>query len=343
MLRGTAAPTTLSPAVHEREWQRVRRRDGSAACREDRHTPGTARPIFLCVTTTARYISLMQHGSSPTVHADTASGYESARAIRFALADPDDMGRMLMRDALRKHHDLVLVGSPASVAAVRRLMATEPPDVLFIEMTMCKELLNDAPAILDETCVVVHSVAADADAFAAFDIGATSLLRRPFATDSVRRAIARVRARLRELDVLYGTAASGRVTLRAETGIDVGSAEHPFLIDRADIEWLSARGRTTVLYAAGVLQESRISLNDLMRRLGDEFVMPHRGHLVRRQAIRAVETTEDGGYVVVLASNHVIPIAKRQLSIMRSALATARARQAVPVRVRAHSAHGRSS
>lgn len=86
-------------------------------------------------------------------------------------------------------------------------------------------------------------------------------------------------------------------------------------LPRADIAWIEAAGNYVEIHGAEGVLLHRASLADMERLLaGEGFVRIHRSRLVRRAAIRAVETSASGDFTVSLASGETLGGSRRYRS-----------------------------
>jgi hypothetical protein len=79
-----------------------------------------------------------------------------------------------------------------------------------------------------------------------------------------------------------------------------------------DIAWIEAAGNYVEIHAGEGVILHRAALSQMERRLaGEGFVRIHRSRLVRRAAIRAVETSPSGDFTVRLASGEALGGSRR--------------------------------
>lgn len=91
--------------------------------------------------------------------------------------------------------------------------------------------------------------------------------------------------------------------------VQEGSATHRIPVD--EIEWIAAAGNYVELPWRGRSLLHRATLAAVEEELGDRFVRIHRSRLVRRAAIRSVETNQAGDFEVTLDSGEVVKGSRR--------------------------------
>lgn len=84
-----------------------------------------------------------------------------------------------------------------------------------------------------------------------------------------------------------------------------------FLVPVDTIEHVSAAGNYVELHAEGRTLTHRATLSGVEKALGEGFVRIHRSRLVRRAAIRSIETDRSGDFLVQLNSGHSLSGSRR--------------------------------
>jgi len=99
---------------------------------------------------------------------------------------------------------------------------------------------------------------------------------------------------------LIARAATPPAAAPATLAVGDGAVTHQVPID--EIDWIGSAGNYVEIAWAGRTLLHRATLASVEGELGDAFVRIHRGKLVRRAAIRRVETDKSGDFTVELAS-----------------------------------------
>lgn len=91
-----------------------------------------------------------------------------------------------------------------------------------------------------------------------------------------------------------------------------GSVTHRVPFDT--IDWAASAGNYVEIASAERLLLHRSTLAALAEQLGSGFVRIHRGRLVRRAAVRSIETDRSGDFAVTLASGAIVRGSRRYRS-----------------------------
>ncbi len=244
--------------------------------------------------------------------------------IRTAIADDEPLARAALRDGLERVAGFTLVGEAEDGLATLRLIETQRPQLLLLDVQMPELDGFEVLAQIDphERPAVVFITAFDRHALQAFDAHAVDYLLKPFDRERFSRALARARARLESpagneagnsmlSDVLAGGACRRYCVKRAGREL---------LVDAHRIEWVSARGNYVLLHHDGGEDLLRRSLSDLHRELDPRrFVRIHRSTIVRLDAILHLHRVPGGDYDVQLRSGATVTLSRTHVEHFRRA------------------------
>lgn len=237
----------------------------------------------------------------------------TARA-RVLVVDDERLARSEVLRHLARHPEIEIVGEAADGATAVETIVDLAPDLVFLDIQMPEldgfEVLQALPD--EERPVVVFVTAYDEFALRAFDARAVDYLLKPFDDErfdaALARALVHVRDRSASLDELLDAVAREG---RRPTRIATQSGQRFHLIDVADIERLEASRNYVLVHTAGGEYLTRATLTSLEKRLDpSEFLRVHRGHVVRIDAVKAVDRLGSGDVSVRMRDDAEVPIAR---------------------------------
>jgi two-component system response regulator AlgR len=162
---------------------------------------------------------------------------------------------------------------------------------------------------------VVFVTAHGEHALRAFELEATDYLTKPVRRERLQAALMRVAQRRQPADT---TADGEPVLVVSDRGRVLRVPVGEVLYLKAELKYVTLRTAT----GEWVLDEP---LNDLEQRLGRDFLRVHRNALVALRAVRALErhaTAEEPlGWAVLLHNGERLSVSRRQLTLVREALA----------------------
>jgi len=246
--------------------------------------------------------------------------------IRYAIVDDEEPGRTNLRLAMEAHPGWRLAFEADSAARARDALASNPVDLLFLDIQMPREsglLLARELGQLLEPPLVVFVTAHSVHAIEAFEVHALDYLLKPL--DDARLAHAVERAALllagRQRGA-YGKAlrayAAGPAYLEQISVRSVGRIDQ---VQVADILWLEAQGNYVALHTEMGSPLHRVALSRLEAHLDPgQFVRVHRGAVVRRAQAVGLSVVGDGSYLLRLRCGGEVPVSERYVGAVREML-----------------------
>jgi len=236
--------------------------------------------------------------------------------LRVLIADDETVARRRIRRLLAPEADMVVAGECADGAAAVNAIATDSPDLVFLDVQMPEldgfgVLRAIDPAALP---AIVFVTAFDRYALRAFDVHAIDYLLKPFTPERFRLALDRARARIRRADVdpgLASLAATLRRPPRYLSRVPVRSKGRIVLVDLSTVDWIEAADNYVRLHAGRREFLLRETLAGLEKRLDPErFARIHRSAIVQVDRIHELHPASHGDMDVVLKDGTVLTLSR---------------------------------
>jgi two-component system, LytTR family, response regulator len=250
--------------------------------------------------------------------------------LRVMIVDDEAHAREGLRLRLKREPGVLVVGEFGDADAALRAIASDSPDVLFLDIEMPGTngfaLLERAPA--GSLPVVVFVTAYDQHAVRAFDARALDYLLKPVEQERLRESLARARAqlasarngelaeRVRSLSRELGAvpADNTRVAaLRAGKGLDrvpvsVDGSIH--FLPAKDIDYIAASGDNVIAHSGTSSHVIRRSMNDMLATLDSRFARIHRSTIVNLTRVMRVEPYLHGEYILVMPGGAKLKVSR---------------------------------
>ncbi|HEX6135285.1 MAG TPA: response regulator [Longimicrobiales bacterium] len=233
--------------------------------------------------------------------------------IRTLIVDDEPLARAGLRNRLRVHADIEVVGECGDGAeAVERIELLEP-DLVFLDIEMPAFGGFDVISRLDgEIPAVVFVTAYSEYALAAFRVDAVDYLLKPIDDAAFAAALERVRARLAvrngasardELEEMLRNYRDARAADAADhrylARIFVREGDRGFFIRTADIDWVQTADNYLRIAAAGREHIIRATMQDLEQKLDPhQFARIHRRTIVNLERVQEIAMDFRGYHVV---------------------------------------------
>ncbi|HMA00731.1 MAG: LytR/AlgR family response regulator transcription factor [Gemmatimonas sp.] len=251
--------------------------------------------------------------------------------LRVMIVDDEAHAREGLRLRLRREPDVLVIGEFGDADAALRAMASDSPDVLFLDIEMPG---TNGFAMLERARegslpVVIFVTAYDQHAVHAFDARALDYLLKPVEQERLRESLARARAqlasarngefveRIRSLSRELGpvaTTRAGATPPRAGKGLEripvtVDGATH-FLAAK-DIDYIAAAGDTVVAHVGTASHVIRKSMNEMLASLdASRFARVHRSTIVNLNRVVRVEPYLHGEYILVMPGGAKLKVSR---------------------------------
>jgi two-component system LytT family response regulator len=221
--------------------------------------------------------------------------------IRALIVDDEPLARRGVRQLLKPHGDVRVVGEARDGRNAVRMIEMLRPDLLFLDVQMPE---RDGFGVLARTAAVavqavVFLTAYEEHAVRAFDVEAVDYLVKPLSRSRFNQAMDRVRRRLTQGNVA------------PSIGVSTGSGE--LLLRAEEIDWIEADDYYAAIHARGRRFLVRESLVALERRLPEGlFMRVHRCGLVNLACVRSFEAKPGGRGVLRLHTGESVPVSRRR-------------------------------
>lgn len=229
--------------------------------------------------------------------------------LRTLLAECDDPGAEVVAEAADADHALAWLREHPDTDLA--LLDIRMPGRDGMQLAAALRSLPQPPAVVFVTAHGNH-------ALRAFELDAVDYLTKPVRRERLQAALRRVQQRRWPVE-------SQPQPLHEEPVLVVSDRGRMLRVPVAEVLLLKAEQKYVTLRTADATHLLDDSLTDLERRLGDGFIRIHRNALVAAGAVRELrrqgEEGDEGWAVRVAPIDEWLPVSRRQLSAVRSALA----------------------
>ena len=239
--------------------------------------------------------------------------------LRTLLVDDVELARQRMRRLLGAFDDIRIVGEAADVASARRLVASERPDLVFldVEMPECDGFALLAGLPPEARPHVVFVTAYDHYAVRAFDADAADYLLKPVQPDRLSVTLERVRA----LRALQGHATDACASNPYPARLAVPGREGRSVLEVARIAWIESAGNYLCIRCGHETHVLRETLGQMQERLDPaRFVRVHRSRIVNIARIARLVPLSNGDHTLVLDDGMEIGLSRTYRDALMRAL-----------------------
>jgi two-component system, LytTR family, response regulator len=249
--------------------------------------------------------------------------------LRVMIVDDEAHAREGLRIRLRREPDVLVIGEHGDVDAALRAIASDAPDVLFLDIEMpgsngfaMLERMNGAAMP-----IVIFVTAYDQHAVRAFSARALDYLLKPVEQARLRESLDRARTQLASVRNgefvqrvrglsrdFYVDAVAGANAPRAARALDriavsVDGSIH-FII-ASEIDYIAASGDSVQAHIGATTHVIRKSMSEILQVLdAKRFARIHRSTIVNLARVVRVEPYLHGEYILVLQGGAKLKVSR---------------------------------
>ena len=233
----------------------------------------------------------------------------SPPALTALIVDDEDLARRLVREFLRRHPDITVVGeSENGLDAVRQIGALAP-DLVFLDIQMPRLSGLEVLELTGRRAGVIFTTAYDEHALKAFELHAVDYLLKPFSQARFDAAVERARALHDKAPAGLETLVAARPTPIERVLIRDRDQVHVIAVDA--IEVIEAQGDYLAIHADGKCHLKPQRISEIEEQLDPaRFLRVHRSFIVNLGFLAGIEKQDSERHLARLRSGKRVPISR---------------------------------
>ncbi|WP_228234899.1 LytR/AlgR family response regulator transcription factor [Allomuricauda sp. M10] len=233
--------------------------------------------------------------------------------IRAVIVEDSRLARNELKELIKLHDDLELVGEAENVDEGVELIQSEKPDLLFLDINMPEKDGFELLEMLDEVPITVFTTAYDEYAIKSFEYNALDYLLKPVSEKRFDIAMEKVRA---QMEAKNNQSKAKKLTDGSQIFIKDG--ESCWLVKIGDIELFEIVGNYTRVYFANEKPLLYKSLNQIEEKLPEEFFFrANRQQIVNTNFVEGVVPWFNGKLKLTLTNGEEVEVSRRQSYIFK--------------------------
>lgn len=233
--------------------------------------------------------------------------------IRCAIVEDSRLARNELKELIKQHDDLQIVGEAENVDAGVELIQGERPDLLFLDINMPEKDGFELLEMLDEVPITIFTTAYDEYAIKSFEYNALDYLLKPVSAKRFDMALEKVRAKLDE-----SQNASKERKLSESSQIFIKDGESCWLVKIGDISLFEIVGNYTRVFFEDKKPLLYKSLNQVEEKLPEEsFFRANRQQIINTNYIENVVPWFNGKLKLTLKNGEEVEVSRRQSYIFK--------------------------
>ncbi len=229
--------------------------------------------------------------------------------ITAVIVEDSRLARNELKELLKKHSDIELVGEAGNVDSGLELIQKEAPQLLFLDINMPEKDGFELLEMLDEVPITVFTTAFDEYAIKSFEYNALDYLLKPINEKRFARAIEKVKNQLSE----NTTEKNSDRRLTEKSQIFIKDGEKCWLVKVGSISHFEIVGNYSRVFFEGQSPLLYKSLNQVEEKLPvAPFFRVNRQQIVNTNFIKQVVPWFNGKLKLTMQNGDEIEVSRRQ-------------------------------
>ena len=251
----------------------------------------------------------------------------SSTPLRALIVDDEELARRLIREYLRGHADIEIVGECENgLDAVKQIGALSP-DLVFLDIQMPRLTGLEVLELTGRRAGVIFTTAYDEHAIKAFELHAVDYLLKPFSKARFDDALARARTLHAPAGAPAGSGSTAAPALDALVARRTAPLERILIRDREQVhviaieqvECIEAQGDYLAIHADGKCHLKPQRISEIEEQLdATRFLRVHRSFIISLAHLQAIERPGPDRHAARLRSGKRVPISRSGYEKLRT-------------------------
>ena len=247
----------------------------------------------------------------------------SEQKIRAMIIEDEELARQLLRELLRRHPEVEIVGECANGFDAVKLVPELKPDLLFLDIQMPKLDGFEVLELVGNEMAVVFVTAYDQHALHAFEVHAVDYLLKPVVPERFEAALEHAKERLCKKTMPAPTelAATARKPGEYAERLVVKDGTRVQIIPIAKLDYAEAQDDYISLATQGKKYLKQQTISSLEASLNPRnFLRIHRSYLVNVERVSKLEPYTKDSHIVILNDGTRLPVSRTGYGRLRALL-----------------------
>lgn len=247
---------------------------------------------------------------------------EPGKKLTAVIVDDEELARQVVREMLKKHPEVQIVGECANGFEAVKAVAEQRPELLFLDIQMPKLDGFEVLELLEGNLAVVFVTAHDEHALRAFEVHAVDYLLKPFSTERFEAALERAKQRVgNAAPAARELASAARQPGEYAARIVVKDGTRVQIIPITKLDFVEAQDDYVALASQGkkhLKQQTIASMEEILD--PKVFLRVHRSYIVNLERVTKVEPYGKDTHVAVLQDGTQVPVSRAGYGRLREVL-----------------------
>lgn len=244
------------------------------------------------------------------------------RKLRALLVDDEDLARLALRELIKTHPNIEVVGECSNGFEAVKAVAEDKPDLIFLDVQMPKLSGFDVLELIGTETAVIFVTAYDQYAMRAFDVHAVDYLLKPVGRERFEAALERAKSRIGDkMPSAVDLAAAARPPQQFLERIVVKDGTRVTLIPVEKLDYAEAQDDYVSLASEGKKHLKQQTIAGLEACLDPQrFVRVHRSYVVNFERVARIEPYGKDSKIAILRDGSRLPVSRAGYARLKALL-----------------------
>lgn len=236
---------------------------------------------------------------------------------KVIIVDDERSARLLIHEYLEAYPEFEVIAEASNGFEAVKCINDQKPDIVFLDIQMPGHNGFEVLQHLEEIPEIVFSTAFDSYALDAFEVHAIDYLLKPYTKDRFAATIQKLKTANSFFGLIPLTEEMFQRRQKYATRVLATKQRKLIPVETSNIFYAEAYGDFCKLYLKDKTFTSNHGISALQEKLDPElFLRTHRSFIVNINFVKEIQKT-DGNYEVVLKDGRIVPISRRNTSMIR--------------------------
>jgi two-component system, LytTR family, response regulator len=250
------------------------------------------------------------------------SAEDNDKKISSLIVDDEDLARLVLRELLQTHPEIMVVGECANGFEAVKAVAEHKPDLIFLDVQMPKLSGFDVLELIGGETAVIFVTAYDQYAMRAFEVHAVDYLLKPIGRERFEAALERAKSRVgKKTPPAPDLAAAARPPKQFLDRIVVRDGTRVTLIPVRKLDYAEAQDDYVALASEGKKHLKQQTIAGLEACLDpQQFVRVHRSYVVNFERVVRIEPYGKDSRLAILSDGTRLPVSRAGYARLKALL-----------------------
>ncbi len=240
------------------------------------------------------------------------------KTVKVVIVEDSRLARNELKELMKSHKQLILVGEAANVDDGFELIQKEQPDVLFLDINMPEKNGFELLEMLDEVPITIFTTAYDEYAIQSFEYNTLDYLLKPISDERFSIAVQKL---MNNLEKEQTSEETEEKVFNVEKQIFIKDGEKCWLVKIKNITMFEIVGNYTRVFFENNKALIYKSLTQIENKLPqDVFFRANRQQIINISHVKKVVSWFNGKLKIEMISGEEVEISRRQSAVFKEQL-----------------------